>query len=153
MCSEWRNWWLREMVNPLKQRGNNDSLLSRNLNDVGYILRWRKIMQRVLFLWHFKLSYLFCDQNRTLSCWGMAWSASLGEMWGQEVAYSVVAIKVKQIVNLKCKVFMFCVSILILYPGSLCCLACGSWILAFAGKKYEWHCLFLFMSQKWFFFS
>jgi len=37
--------------------------------------------------------------KQIFSCWGMAWSASLGEMWGQEVAYSVVAIKVKQIVN------------------------------------------------------
>ena len=35
-------------------------------------------MQRVLFLWQSKLSYLYCD--KTLSCWGMAWSASGGEM-------------------------------------------------------------------------
>jgi glycerol-3-phosphate acyltransferase PlsY len=27
-----------------------------------------------------ELSYLFYDQSKTLSCWGMAWSASLGEM-------------------------------------------------------------------------
>jgi len=27
---------LRKMINPLKQSGNNDSLLSRNLKDVGY---------------------------------------------------------------------------------------------------------------------
>lgn len=55
---------LRKMVNPLKQSGNNDSLLNRNLQDAGYILRRRKVMQRVLFEWHsFKLSYLRYDQN------------------------------------------------------------------------------------------
>lgn len=37
--------------------------------------------------------------TKTLSCWGMAWSASLGEMWGQDIAYSVVAIKLKQIAS------------------------------------------------------
>jgi len=56
---------LRKMINPLKQSGNNDSLLSRNLKDVGYFLRWRKIMQRVLFLLHCMLSYLFYDQNKS----------------------------------------------------------------------------------------
>jgi hypothetical protein len=57
---------LRKVVNPLEQSGNNYPLLSRNLKDVGYILRQRKIMQRILFQWRSKLNYLFYDRNKKL---------------------------------------------------------------------------------------
>jgi len=47
---------------------------------------------------------------------------------------------------------MFCVSILILYPGSLCYVTRGSGILAFAVKKYAWRLSFLCRRNVYFFF-
>jgi hypothetical protein len=53
------------MVNPLEHSGNDDTVFSTYLKDVGYISRWRKIMQMVLLLWHSKWSYSFYGQDKT----------------------------------------------------------------------------------------
>jgi hypothetical protein len=76
---------LRNMVKPLKQSENNDSLLNRNLKDVGYILRWRKIMQRVLFLWHslIQVNYFMIKTKTHVGEWlGLhPWVKCEGRRW------------------------------------------------------------------------